>query len=200
MNRAEFRSLFSNWLNRTDLDDATANLVINRALARCQRELRIPSMEKSIRITPGPSGSITGLELPDDLLTIVNMEADGHILDAVSYPQLLQAHRTGRPKWFARDQDRLLIRPAAKSYARLVFVGEFLPLNADTDTNALLDVSPECFLFACLSYAGDLYKMAETQQWDQRYQAERDTLNGMADEVNLLSGLAHVQSAYGYDC
>ena len=46
MNKGNLRSHFKAVLNRSDITDALADTFIDQGIARIQRSLRIPSMEK----------------------------------------------------------------------------------------------------------------------------------------------------------
>ena len=66
MNYGQIRTHFKALLNRSDITDALADTFIEQGIARIQRSLRIPSMEKQHNYTF--STQTTKVTLPSDFL------------------------------------------------------------------------------------------------------------------------------------
>lgn len=188
-----FRSQLLDWLNRTDISVAQANTIISRAVARCSRELRIPEMEKTItlNVMPNPDGKapqIDRMTLPDDFIQVKHLTVDGWPCKPVSYEKLsMLPLEPGRGSVFAREQGFLVFRPLVKSYVTMIYVSSFAQMANDTDTTSILTISPECLMFAALSYAGDFFRMQDATTWEQRFQIEKATLNQLAQDKDTLA-------------
>jgi len=203
MTLGSIRPLLLDWLNRTDISTQQANLLIQRGLARCNNDIRVPAMEQQL-IQQANGNPIERMPLPDDLLAVKSVEADGMTLLPVTYTKLVQLPPfPGRGAVFARDGGSLVVRPLAQNYVRLIYVGAFGQLVNDTDTNAILGFSPEALLFAALSYAGDFFSMTDkSAAWETRYQQIVTTLNQNAQSIDNLGGpmaVRPVGAGYGYD-
>lgn len=200
MTKAEFRDQFLDWLNRGDISQAQADLLINRALARCNRELRIPAMEKSIVFQSPDGNPFERITLPDNFLQLRDVVADGVPCYPVSYSKLIRLpDYPGRGSVFARDEGTLAFRPLIQTYARILYVASFSPLTADTDTTELLGISPECLLFAALSYAARFFRLDELETWEQSFATERDTLNQMAIDTDTLGVPVSIEPGQSYN-
>lgn len=194
-----FRDFMTDWLNRTDISTQQANMIIKRGLARCQRDLRLAQMERDLTVQATAGTPIQSIPIPADFLIMRQVEADNTSCQPVSYAHLLRLPKQpGRGAVFARNEGDILFRPYPQSYARLVYYAKFQPLNADTDSNELLALSPECLLFACLSYAANFFAMDQEANFEQRYQQEVTTLNNVNQEMDTLGGPTAVQPATGY--
>lgn len=205
---ASFRSQLLDWLNRTDISIAQANIIIGRAVARCSRELRIPEMEKTLllEVTHNAAGTIPQIDrlsLPSDFIQVKHLTVDGYPCRPISYEKLqMLPLEPGRGSVFARDQNTIAFRPLVQSYVKMVYISSFAQMVNDADTTSLLTISPECLLFAALSYAADFFSMEQAATWEQRFQVERATLNQMAIDKDTLavpqqvSGVGHGYADY----
>lgn len=201
-----FRSQLLDWLNRTDISVAQANTIIARAVSRCSRELRIPEMEKTLTLTvtrnsDGTIPQVDRMTLPDDFIQVKHLTVDGYPCKPVSYEKLTQLPmEPGRGSVFAREQGFFVFRPLIQKYVTMIYVAAFSQMNADTDTTSLLSISPECLMFAALSYAGDFFRMQDAATWEQRFQIEKATLNQLAQDRDTLAIPQQVAGiGYGYE-
>ena len=207
---SDFQGLLTDWLNRSDLTQQQVTFLVDRGIARCQRELRLPSMERTASfppyqqtfVDPVTNVSTSGVFLrqfpiPDDLIEIEYLAADNVILQPVQYHEYMrQPQVIGQPRVFSRYGGQIFVAPFAQAYCQVIYYGSFDTLSAGTDTNALLGASPEVLLYACLSYAGDLFRMDEAQTWEQRFQAEAQVLRQQAMDTDLGGGPAAIGSAF----
>ena len=213
---SDLQTLFTDWLDRSDLSPTELSTFLNRGLARIHRECRLPCMEKSVRAIPDLQGNLSSLGVPWDFLQAQRFEADGTFLQMVTPEFLLGQTGTpttmpafnntaayivpsvlvgAPPQFVARVGGSFRFVPYPQSYAVLYYWGQFPSLRAPTDSNALLDVSPELWVFAALSYAGDMFRMDETEMWEQRYQEERDMLQQVGQDADT-AGPMIVQASY----
>lgn len=223
MTQGDFRNtLFLPWLNRPDLIGPSgaamplATVIINRAIARIEREVRLPCMESAIACAPDANGFLSTIPIPADFLEAQRIEADGRPLQmitpegfllkvgasgasvvnnlgAYSYPNRM----VGAPaQFFTRVQNNFLMTPYPQRYASLFYYAQFAPMTVDSDTNALLSMAPELAMWAALSYAGSFFRMDEMQEWEMRYQAERDAVKQQALDADNGGGPNIVQSGY----
>ena len=81
MNYGDLKSHFNDLLNRTDISATLTARFIDQGLARIQRQLRVPVMEKQQVYTV--SGQITEVTLPSDFIEIINIyHSAGNASDA----------------------------------------------------------------------------------------------------------------------
>lgn len=192
-----FRDDFQDWLNRPDCATLQANRIINRGIGRLNRDLRIPTMEKSITLTAS-SGAQDRFPLPDDFLDFKDVVADGTTCMPTSYGLLMRlTANPGRGSHFARDEGAIVFRPAAKSFIRLVYYAAFPRVTNDTDTSPVFTVCNEALMFACLSAGGDMFAIPQQQMWEASYQREMTALNMMAQKLDSLGGPQAVQPVSG---
>lgn len=198
MNYGDFQSLFTNWLNRSDLDQPTVQLLIDRAMARVNREARLTGMERTY--TPPadqPDGTWTNIPIPTDFIAMEYFMADDHVIDPSTLAQVLRMPNVaGRPHGFARQGGFWQLRPRATKNVTIIYYGQFDPLVDPTDTNILINAAPEVLLWATLSYAGDFFKMEETQTWEQRYQDELSKLQQQSQDADFFASPQGVAPAH----
>src|SRR4051794_2842813 len=112
MNYGQVKSQFQGLLNRRDITPSLVETFVQQAIARCQRELRVPAMEKAKLITIGTT--YNGIIIPSDFLELIALEAsDGIELSHVSAQEARQAERycTGIPRVYARKGSKWFLGP-----------------------------------------------------------------------------------------
>ena len=195
---SDFQTIFTNWLNRSDLDAPTMNIIIDRAMARVNREARLTGMERTY--TPAadqPDGTWLNIAIPTDFIAMEYFMADGRMIDPCTLGQVLRMPNVaGHPRGFARQGGYWLLKPRATHNVTVVYYGQFDPLVNPTDTNSLLAAAPEVLLWAALSYAGDFFKMEETQTWEQRYQDELSKLQQQSQDADFFASPQGVVPAH----
>lgn len=158
MNKQEVRSLIKGLINRTDCTDSLANQYITLAEKNIQRGLRLPFMEKGIRLTGDASGS-EAYEIPSDYIELVNIASDNGLLTRVSLDQLLRHPHTGSPKYFSRDRGYWRFRPFIKDSEPVVvtYYAELPSLVADSDTTVLSEIAPDLIAYTAASLLCDYF-------------------------------------------
>jgi hypothetical protein len=199
MNLGDYRTLFQGWLNRSDCPNSLADTFMNRAIARIQREVRIPAMEASY--TPAQTnGTWATVGLPDDFIAMKDVVADCQLVYPVTLDRLLlQPNQPGCPRFYTRVLGTLQFRPWPVNSLTIYYYGQFGALVNDTDTNALLSAAPEVLLWAHLAYAGDFFKMDEKAQWEQQYEGERDALVQQGHDADFFNSPQGVQPIEGVE-
>lgn len=212
---ADFRNtMFLPWLNRNDATQSQANLFIQRGLARCNREIRIPQMERDVTYTSDDGTPFNTFDVPKGFLSMRQMIGDTQflykgatlqeVLQHIPYSTdilgefILGVSELGNligssnqtwcsPFLYARKEGSFIITPSVSEQVQLLYVAAFDPLVNDTDTNGLLNISPECLMFAALSYAASFYRDSDAAtDYETRYQTERDTLNQVGQDMDYL--------------
>ena len=183
-----FRTLFMGWLNRGDMNITQGNMMVNMAIKRINRELRVPEMEQiaSYVVTPGNS-AVDTVQVPSRLCDFKDVIVDNHRASPVPYRMLRQpqahSHRS-----FCRQGRALLVWPPARKSVEVSYFQGFAPLRNDSDYSALFDISQDLLLWACLSYAGDYFKMQAQPQWEANYQTALGDLMQRANDLEFLGG------------
>jgi hypothetical protein len=171
MNKGDIRSHFKALLNRSDCSDTLADTFVDQSIARIQRTLRIPSMEKQQSYTI--SAATTLLVLPNDFLEIINLYYDNTSLTRVPLNQIMEykdAGENGTPKFFTREASTLLIYPHPTSGSvKLNYYGQFADMTSDSDENALAQASSDLIIYGALSYASDYYLDERGPLFEQKF-------------------------------
>jgi len=209
MIKSEFRTNLAAWLKRPDLSTSVLNAMITRGMSRAEKEVRVRALEEEYR-EDDLTSALAYITIPADLVRIETLEADGIPLVQVSYEAFLKERTQwpspsptsypGQPRIYARRMNRLYFHPQPQQYVCLIYGKRFTPLSTDASTTELLTDGPEyndmVLMYACLSYAGDYIRSDETATWEQRYQGERDLVNGVLKDLDGSAPMA-VQPMHG---
>ena len=159
MNKGEIRAHFKALLNRTDCSDALADTFIDQSIARAQRVLRIPPMEKTQ--TYNLTASTSTLIIPADFLEIIDMYYANTNLSRVplsKYVEMSQAAESGTPRFFTREGENIKIYPYPTSGSvSMNYYGQFEEMTADTDENDLAIIASDLITYGALGYASDYF-------------------------------------------
>lgn len=160
MNKLGIRNQIKGLLNRNDLTDSQADIFIDQAVARIQRTLRIPPMEKTM-VTTSTSQNPELIVLPNDFLKLRNLYTEQgplEYVDAANF-QRIQDAPGSHPKYYTRVQGSYKVRPTPpEDYdITMIYYGEIPDLVADTDENFLSVISPDLLVYAALVYAADFF-------------------------------------------
>lgn len=160
MNKLAIRNQIKGLLNRNDLTDTQADLFIDQAVARIQRTLRIPSMEKTQLYTAQSSGANL-LALPNDFLQLKHLY---HSTGTVKYVDMSRFVETidapgYAPAIYTRSGGGLMIKPTPPTnfVTTLVYYGEIPDLVNDTDENFLTVIAPDLLVYGALTFAADFF-------------------------------------------
>lgn len=202
-------------LNRKDLrgNPQLADTFLSQGMSRIQRLLRIPSMERSM-VVEAPNASVQSFELPNDLLQIQDVYANGVPLEKRAYRQiaLMQGvSLTGAStpsswtmptmcsRYYARVGASLFLAPPMPLGGEIVltYYGTFTPLVADTDENEITQACPELLVYAGLSFGADYFAMDQANTWEARFQSLMQEVQDEADQLDNTGGPNVVQAPHG---
>ena len=200
MNKGEIRSQFIALLNRSDLTTSLANTFIDQSIARIQRSLRIPSMEKK------QNYSITALTdsvvIPSDFLEAIDLYFEGRSLERVPMKEMQEFRinsLSGTPLYFAREQANFLLYPSPLSGTlTLNYYSQYEDMVNDSDENALATIASDLIIYGALTYAADYFLDERTQLFEAKYQAFFTEIQQQADDQELTGSLQAIRPAYTY--
>jgi hypothetical protein len=171
MNLGNIRTHFKALLNRSDITDALADTFIDQGIARVQRSLRIPSMEKQYNYSI--TSPIAEVILPNDFLEAISIYFDGRQLAKVTLPEILERQQNGEqgaPLYFCRQGGTYLISPSPSSGTlSLDYYAQFIDMTADSDENILAQVASDLIIYAALTYAADYYIDERSPVFENKY-------------------------------
>lgn len=201
MNYGELKTQFEGLLKRRDMTPAQRDIFIQNAIMRVQRVLRIPAMEKHVKVTYDGTIFNTGeLPVPADYLRLHSITVnDEHIVHQGDAEQVLSlAKVTGTPSLYYRRGSRFKFGPTppAGTEFRLAYYVEFDALAADDTANFLTVSAPDLTLYAALSYAGDWFIDKRAAAWEGRYRDILSEIQDQADQDELIN--ATVSAAYQF--
>lgn len=160
MNKLGIRNQIKGLLNRNDLTDTQADIFIDQAVARIQRTLRIPPMEKTQLYTAGSTGANL-LSLPNDFLQLKHLYTPTSTIRYVDLGDFLRTQDApgNTPVIYTRIQGGLQIKntPPAGFVTTMVYYGEIPDLVNDTDENFLTAIAPDLLVYGALTFAADFF-------------------------------------------
>jgi hypothetical protein len=204
MNYGELKSQFQGLLNRRDITPSQITTFVDQAISRCQRQIRIPPMEKVTTVTID-SSLASGIPIPADFLELISLQASDGVELTHSNLELVKTSAlnsgTGMPRIWTRQGSKWLLAPSPDTgdVITITYYAEFSALVNDADTNDLTELASDLPIYAALSYACDWFQDDRAAVFEGRYQAIKQEL---ADQKNLdeLSGNAVVGPAFAYPC
>lgn len=159
MNKGQIRSQFLALLNRNDCSSELADTFLEQGLARIQRTLRVPAMEKVQTYTVNDVAP-NALILPNDFLNIKHLYSGDTLLEYVDLNRYLQYNDSvDMPRVYTRIQGELKIKPTPPEGTEIlmVYIGEIPDLPTDTSTNFITEIAPELLVYGGLTYAADYF-------------------------------------------
>jgi len=200
MNYGEIKDHFEALLNRSDITAALTETFIDQGIARVQRQLRTPLNEN--KTTYNITASTSSLTLPQDFLEIISLYANEYEIQRITmdkYRELQQNALTGKPKYFVREQQKLLLYPTPKTGdIFLYYYGEFPALSANTDTNNLTTVASDLVIYAALTYAADYYLDERSGVFEQKYNQFLTEIQEQSNDQELNGGTQAIMPSYSY--
>lgn len=176
MNKQGIRTQLLGLLNRNDCPNETADIFIEQALARIQRTLRVPSMERGNLITVNEENPDI-IVIPEDFLNIKYLYTGSTLLEYVDIQRFLQYPTSvDTPRIYTRIQGEFKIKPSppAGTEITMIYYGEVPDLTSDTSENFLTVVAADLLVYGALSYAADYFvderKPAFEQEYNRIYQ------------------------------
>lgn len=159
MNKSQIRSQFLALLNRNDCSNELADTFLEQSLARIQRTLRVPSMEKMATYTINDVTPETIL-LPNDFLNMKYLYSGDTLLEYVDIDRFLRSSaNVDTPSMYTRIQGSLKLKPtpAEGTEILMVYHGEIPDLTTDTSTNFLTEIAPDLLVYGGLVFASDYF-------------------------------------------
>lgn len=201
MNKGDIRSHFKALLNRSDCSDTLADTFVDQSIARIQRSLRVPSMEKQQSYTI--SAATTLLVLPNDFLEIIDLYYGSTSLTRVPLSQIMEykdANESGTPKFFTREGGTLLIYPYPTSGSvKLNYYAQFADMTADSDENNLAASSADLIIYGALSYAADYYLDERGPLFEQRYSQCMTEVQEQANDAEMSGTVQAMRPTTAYE-
>lgn len=201
MNKGEIRAHFKALLNRTDCSDALADTFINQSIARAQRVLRIPPMEKTQ--TYNLTASTSTLIIPADFLEIIDMYYANTNLSRVplsKYVEMSQPGENGTPKYFTREGENIKIYPYPTSGSiSMNYYGQFAEMTSDTDENDLAIIASDLITYGALGYASDYFLDERGPLFEQKYTQFLAELQEQANDAEVSGTVQAMQPIATYN-
>jgi hypothetical protein len=200
MNYGEIKSHFNDLLNRSDITTTLTTRFIDQGIARIQRQLRTPMSERVLEVSiSSPTTSIT---LPADFLEIISLYFAEYELERVPmrrFRELNQGNHTGKPMYFARQAEKLLLYPQPSDGTLVLYYhGEFPSMTADSDENALAKTASDLIIYSGLTFASDYYLDERAELFEQKYNQFLIEIQEQANDQELQGGTQSIIPAYRY--
>lgn len=192
MNKLGIRTSVKNLLARNDTTDSIVDGFIDMAMARIQRTLRVPSMEKMMVTTVAAENANT-IILPNDFLKLKHLYTTSLAQNnSIEYKDVAAFMQTpdnpgGVPRIYTRVQGSLLLKntPPVGLKIAMVYYGEIPDLVADTDSNFLSEIAPDLLIYTALSFAADYYIDDRKDQFESVAESAFQQLMDQAYEVDM---------------
>lgn len=160
MNKLGIRNQIKALLARNDVTDAIVDTFIDQAVARIQRTLRVPPMEKIQTFTTTETNRQI-LVLPSDFMKLKHLYINNYALEYADVATFLRTQDApgNTPRIYTRVQGSFLLKPTPPIglTITMVYYGEIPDLNTDDATNFVTDLAPDLLVYTALSYAADYY-------------------------------------------
>jgi len=200
MNKGEIRAHFKALLNRTDCSDALADTFIDQSIARAQRVLRIPPMEKTQ--TYNLTASTSTLIIPADFLEIIDMYYANTNLTRVplsKYVEMSQPAESGTPRYFTREGENIKIYPYPTSGSiSMNYYGQFTEMTADTDENDLAIIASDLITYGALGYASDYFLDERGPLFETKFVQFLSELQEQANDAEVSGTVQAMQPTATY--
>ena len=169
-NYSGLKASIANWLNRTDLTSEIPDF-ISLAETRMAHEIRIPTIEKKVLLTPNSEGYSL---IPSDYLEVKDVFFNNKPLQRVSLTNIhTYSEASGTPTLFAREADKIKFFPtptmSASDTLTMIYYYGVDPLSDSAPTNSLLQTAPELYLYGALVEAAN-FLGSDSGQWEMGYQ------------------------------
>lgn len=160
MNKLGIRNQIKALIARNDTTDAIIDSFIDQAIARIQRTLRVPPMEKML-VTTTTTTNPEIIVLPNDFLKLKHLYISNAPIEYVDVGTFLKTQDApgNTPRIYTRIQGSYLLKPTppAGLTINMVYYGEIPDLVNDTDTNFISEIAPDLLIYGALSFAADYY-------------------------------------------
>jgi hypothetical protein len=198
MNKAGIRNQVLALLNRNDATNTIVDTFIDQAVARIQRTLRIPPMEK-VLITTTTGDLPNTVTLPTDYLGMKHLYSYDRVIEFNDVGTFISKPSTaGKPSVYTRIQGGLQVKPIPPSGTEItmIYYGEIPDLNVDTDENFLTVIAPDLLIYGALTYAADFYVDDRKQLFEDRFAAIYNEVEEQARMTEMDQSSMRIQPAY----
>ncbi|MDB2699803.1 hypothetical protein N9Y51_04120 [Alphaproteobacteria bacterium] len=190
------KAAIANWLNRTDLTAEIPDF-IELAENRILHEIRTPTNEKTILLSVNSEGYAT---LPSDFLEAKDIFWNYNPLKRVSLTEIHSYQdQAGVPTCFARETYRLKFFPTSgttsANEARMIYYYDVGRLASDTQTNVMLTMAPEVYLYASLVEASN-FLGSDGSRWETGYRKAVAQIVKHTREAEVAGSTPQVNSGY----
>ena len=202
MNYGDLKSHFNDLLNRTDITTTLTTRFIDQGLARIQRNLRVPLMEKQQNYTISSNTPL--VVLPSDFLEIINLYHSSGVQLTRIPMSTMRSHLansfTGNPQFFTRQQANVLLFPhVTDGTLTLDYYGEVGDFVDDTTETTLSKVAPDLIIYAGLTYAADYFLDERSDLFEGKYIQFLNELQSQADDQELNGSTQVIQAAFNFE-
>jgi hypothetical protein len=198
MNKAGIRTQVLALLNRNDATNSIVDTFIDQAVARIQRTLRIPPMEK-VLITTTNADLPNTIALPEDFLGMKHLYATDRVLEFVDVGTFIsKPNSVGTPSMYTRIQGSLQVKPipGPATDITMIYYGEIPDLVNDTDENFLTAIAPDLLVYGALTFASDFYVDERKQIFEDRFGAIYNEIEEQARMTEMDQSSMRIQPAY----
>lgn len=202
MNYGDLKAHFNDVLNRSDITTVLTERFIDQGLARIQRSLRVPFMEKQRNYTI--SSLTTDITLPNDFIETRDLyHSSGTTLERVSMETMqgLKANNlVGNPTKYAREQASLLLYPhPGDGTITLNYYAELDDFASDSTETTISKVAPDLVIYAGLTFAADFYLDERSPLFEAKFKAFLEELQEQSNDQELNGGTQSISLAFTYD-
>lgn len=155
MNYQALKADIALWLARSDLEAAIPSFV-RTAEAEFRRDSRLIAMRSSIATTGTTEGG--GIAVPQDLLQLTELRINGRRLTKLPFQDGSRA--TAGDFFYQSGANYKLVGHSHGEWS-MVYDQAIKPLMEDGDTNWLLEVAPDVYLWKCCEI-GSIYLQDST--------------------------------------
>jgi len=171
MNKGAIRTHFKALLNRSDITNALSDTFVDQGIARIQRTLRVPAMERVLPYTI--TSQITKILVPHDLLEIINIYHNNTVLTRLPLHEMLQMKATGQAgtaNFFTQQGPDVLLFPEPTSgVVNISYYAQFAEMVSDSDENSLATFGSDILIYAALTYASDYFLDERASIFEQKF-------------------------------
>lgn len=199
MNKLGIRNQIKALLARNDVTDAIVDTFIDQAIARIQRTLRVPPMEK-MQITTTTSSNPEIIVLPSDFLKLKHLYISNAPIEYVDVGTFLKTQDAlgNTPRIYTRIQGSYLLKPTppAGVTINMVYYGEIPDLTTDTSTNFVTELAPDLLVYGALSFAADYYIDDRKAAFEEVAQRAYGELDAQATDMEFSQEGLSVNNAF----
>lgn len=198
MNKLGIRNQIKALIARNDTTTEVLDTFIDQAVAKIQRTLRVPAMEKSY-ITTITQDASNVIVIPNDFLRLkhlftINLQRNYSIeyVDPARFVQTQDAPGN-TPKIYTRIQGSLLLKPTPPvgTQVQMIYYSEIPDFTSDSDTTWLSELAPDLLVYTALSFAADYYIDDRKEQFASMAESAFQQLQDQAYEIEMSQeGLA----------